>query len=87
MTDERLMDTWSRLEVEWKEALEQAVERQHEYDSRMTNHLVYHFAAPDPAELDEIKSLWQAAAEKRQAADEFIRQHNRETEGEPDYDQ
>ena len=76
--DERLMDTWGRLEVEWKEAVECALIRQREYDSHMTNHLVYHFAAPDLGEMDEIKGLWQTAAEKRQAADAFIRDHHRE---------
>lgn len=80
MEDEKLIDVWGRLEVEWKEAVEHAVDRQREYDSRMTNHLVYHLAAPDLDELNQIKSLWQAAIEKRQAADAFIQQHYRDAE-------
>ena len=80
MEDKKLIDVWSRLEIEWKEALEYAVDRQREYDSHMTNHLVYHLAAPDLAELDQIKSLWQTAIEKRQAADTFIRQYCQKTE-------
>lgn len=80
MEDEKLIDTWGRLEVEWKEAIEHAVDRQREYDSRMTNHLVYHFVAPDLDELIEIKRLWRAAIEKRQAADAFIRQHCQQAE-------
>lgn len=76
MADKQEMDTWGRLEVEWREALEAAVERQREYDGHMTNHLVYHLAPPDLQELGEIARLWQLVYEKRQAADEFIRQHS-----------
>lgn len=80
MEDEKAIDVWGRLEVEWKEALERAVDRQREHDSRMTNHLVYHLAAPGLDELDQIKSLWDAAIEKRQAADTFIRQYREKAE-------
>lgn len=80
MEDKKLIDVWSRLEIEWKEALEYAVDRQREYDSHMTNHLVYHLATPDLAELDQIKSLWHAAIEKRQAADSFIRHYRQNAE-------
>lgn len=75
MTEERLMDTWGRLEVEWWNALEAAMNRQREYDGHMTNHLVYHLAGPDVDELDQISRMWQAVHEKRQAADAFIREH------------
>ena len=75
MSEERLIDTWGRLEVEWRDALEQAIARQREYDGHMTNHLIYHLAAPDIAECAEIASLWKSVQEKRQAADAFIRQH------------
>lgn len=79
MNEERLIDAWSRLEVEWREALEHAIARQHEYDTHMTNHLVYHFAAPDLSQLNEIRELWQTAAEKRRSADAFIQEHHRKT--------
>lgn len=75
MSEERLIDIWGRLEVEWRDALEHAITRQREYDGRMTNHLVYHLAAPDITEREEIASLWDAVHEKRVAADEFINQH------------
>jgi hypothetical protein len=75
MSDERPLDTWGRLEVEWRDALEAATERQREYDSRMTNHLVYHLAQPDLQELGEISRLWRLVYEKREAADDYIRQH------------
>jgi hypothetical protein len=75
MSEQRIIDTWGRLEVEWREALESAMGLQREYDTKMTNHLVYHFAAPHPDELAEIAGLWRLAAEKRRAADDFIRQH------------
>lgn len=75
MNDERLMDTWGRLEVEWRSALDAAVNRQREYDGQMTNHLVYHLAGPNLEELKELASLWHTAIEKRQAADAFIRDY------------
>ena len=79
MSEERLIDIWGRLEVEWRDALEHALTRQREYDGRMTNHLVYHLAPPDIAEREEIASLWNAVQEKRQAADDFIKQHANQT--------
>lgn len=78
MTEERLMDTWGRVEVAWREALEAAMTRQREYDCRMTNHLVYHLAGPDLQELEEIAGLWRTALEKRQEADAFIREHSKQ---------
>lgn len=75
MSEQRLMDTWGRLEVEWRNALDAALDRQREYDGQMTNHLVYHLAGPNLEEFEEIARLWQVAHEKRQAADAFIREH------------
>ncbi|HYD32930.1 MAG TPA: hypothetical protein VEA39_00025 [Methylophilaceae bacterium] len=80
MAEEKLMDTWGRLEVEWREALEHALDRQSEYDDRMTKHLVYNLAGPDPAERQEIADLWHAVHAKRQAADDFISEHARTTQ-------
>ena len=76
MAELKAIDVWGRLEVEWKEALDAAASRQREYDAKMTNHLVYHFAAPQLQELDEIGGLWQTVAEKRRAADQFIREYS-----------
>lgn len=73
MSEQRVMDEWGRLEVEWKAAVDAALSRQREYDTKMTNHLVYHFAAPALDELAEIAELWNTAIEKRRAANEFIR--------------
>lgn len=75
MSEERLIDTWGRLEVEWRDALEHAIARQREYDGRMTNHLVYHLAPPENTEREEIAKLWNVVREKRQAADNFLEQH------------
>jgi hypothetical protein len=74
MSGERPLDKWGRLEVEWRESLESAMERQREYDNRMTNHLMYHLAQPDLRKLGEIARLWELVHEKRVAADDYIRQ-------------
>lgn len=76
MSDERPMDIWGRLEVEWRDALEAAIDRQRDYDDRMTNHLMYHRAPPDLQELGEISRLWQLVYEKRETADAYIRQYS-----------
>ena len=75
MTDEKPIDTWGRLEVEWRNAVEAALERQRQYDGQMTNHLVYHLAGPDMEELKEIVNMWRIAQQKREAADAFIREY------------
>ena len=79
MSDERPLDTSGRLEVEWRDALEEAINRQRDYDDRMTNHLVYHLAQPDLQELGEITRLWQLVYEKRESADAYIRQYSGQT--------
>lgn len=75
MTDEKPIDTWGRLEVEWRNTVEAALERQRQLDGHMTNHLVYHLAGPDLEELKEIASMWRVAQQKREAADAFIREY------------
>lgn len=75
MSEERVMDTWGRLEVEWRNALEAALNRQREFDGQMTNHLVYHLAGPDVQKLEALSELWHTVHEARRAADAFIRQH------------
>ena len=76
MPDQRLIDIWGRLEVEWRDAFEHAAKRQRDYDMKMTNHLIYHKAAPSLGEQEQIDALWASAAEKRHAADMFIKQHH-----------
>lgn len=75
MADEKPIDSWGRLEVEWRNAVEAALERQRQYDDQMTKHLVYHLAEPDLETLQEIANLWRIAQHKREAADAFIREH------------
>lgn len=76
MTDQHLIDLWGRLEVEWHQALEHATERQREYDSRITNHLVYHLALPSREDISQLAGLWSEVADKRKRADDFIRSLN-----------
>ena len=80
MAEQRLIDVWGKLEVEWRDALEHALTRQREYDSRMTNHLIYNLAAPDVEERDEIARLWQDVSNKRKAANDFIVEHATQAE-------
>jgi|GEM_PF-3954166 len=84
MAEQHLMDIWGKLEVEWRDALEHAMTRQREYDSRMTNHLVYNLAAPDIDEREEISRLWQEVYEKRKAANDFIVEHANKAENSHD---